>query len=653
MNRKVSVCAGMVAAAVAFSASAEEKVAGQATQEAPGQVAAVDGPGTARTMSASPGVDVAVVDGLDASRLLAASPGVEVAVIDGLDASRLLAASPGVEVAVIDGLDASRLLAASPGVEVAAIDGPDASRLLAAPPLESVAENPAVPRAEARPTPVGITADASVAEQPASTGSALDEPRAEARDTAVAEQPASTGGAVDAPRAEAKATAVAEQPASTSSAVDAPNAETAKSTAVAVADTARGGEVRASEQAASSAETKSESESDAKEVHIPFSFTLVPGLSTSGFHTSNVVNNVSIGLVSTHAKRVDGVAMSLAGNWVEDGGLSGAQLAVGANVSRGPVSGAQFSVATNVSGADLLGLQSTVGVNVVRGHAEGAQLAVGGNITSGAVNGAQLGVGINVAGERLLGAQLAVGANIASGSVHGLQAAAGLNVAGQMSGLQMSSGVSYARSLSGTQLSIINVGGEVDGAQVGIVNVANKIAGAQVGIVNVARESEGEAVGILSIVGGGQAHVAAWTSDVALTHVGVKLGGRHIYSLFTAGYSPSLDGERRRYVLGAGLGAHIPAGRFFFDVDVTSSTLHSQKLFEDTHHVLGQLRLTAGWQVARRFAVFGGVSANTLVSWDGKDQWRELGIGPEWKSVSDEGRTVVRMWPGLLAGVQI
>ncbi|NVJ05356.1 hypothetical protein HUW63_08920 [Myxococcus sp. AM001] len=461
--------------------------------------------------------------------------------------------------------------------------------------------------------------------------------------------------------------AAAEQPVIHSSADGAPSAEATvvPATPDAVGNTSRpdakplastedaavGGEVRASAPGEASAEKQAET--DANEVHIPFSLSLLPGLSTSGFHTGNVVNNVSIGLVATHAKRVDGLAMSIAGNWVGEGGLSGAQLAVGANLARGPVTGAQLSVGANVAGADLLGLQSTVGVNVVRGNAEGAQLAVGGNIASGAVNGAQLGVGVNIAGKGLLGAQLGVGANIAAGRVHGLQASAGLNVAGQMTGLQMSSGVSYARSLSGAQLSIINVGGDVDGAQVGIINIASNVAGAQVGILNVARELDGEAVGILSFVGGGQAHVQAWASDVALTNVGVKLGGRHIYSLFTVGYSPSLNEDRRRYVMGAGLGGHIPAGRFFVDIDLVGSSVHTKRLFDDTDHVLGQLRLMAGWQVARHFAVFGGVSANTLVTWEDSDRWNELGIGPQWRHVADEGRTTVRMWPGLLAGVQI
>ncbi|GHG86646.1 hypothetical protein [Comamonas sp. JC664] len=519
MNRKVSVCAGMMVAAVAFSASASASAAERAA-------------------------DVASARG-------------------------------------------------APPVE-----GPDTARVLATPPLVAASVEMPAPRASTE-------------------GKAA--PHGEASTTAA-------DGAAGTSSAQASQVKAATAEARTDSA---DGASAAKPVAVAVASEA----VRAARDDAAPAETKSEAAVD--EVHIPFSLTLVPGLSTSGFHTGNVVNNVSIGLVSTHARRVDGVAMAIAGNWVGAGGMRGAQLSVGANVSN----------------ADLLGLQSTVGVNVVRGNAEGAQLAVGGNIASGAVNGAQLGVGANVAGQRLMGAQfgvganvsggfvrgvqMAVGVNVAGGPMTGLQASAGANVAGEMSGLQMSSGVSYARQLSGGQLSIINVGGEVDGAQVGIVNIAGKVSGAQVGLLNVAGHSEGEAVGLLSFVGGGQANLAVWSSDVALANVGVKLGGRHVYSLFTVGYSPSIDQDRRRYVMGAGLGGHIPAGRFFVDVDLVGSTLHEKNLFEDTHHVLGQLRLMAGWQVARHFAVFGGVSANTLVSWDGRDAWRELGIGPEWKQVSE------------------
>ena len=476
--------------------------------------------------------------------------------------------------------------------------------------------------------------------------------------SAGAEEPKSAG--VQAPGAEQAAEPAPSRPGEAQGtvaapAVEGPGAERV-TTAPPLVDAAVGGAVSAAPATDSPVVARAKAEpgagAEAQEVHIPFSLTLVPGLSTSGFHTSNVVNTVSIGLVATHAKRVEGVAMSIGGNWVE-AGLSGAQLSVGANVSRGPVTGAQLSVGGNVAGGDFLGVQSAVGVNVVRGMMEGMQASVGVNTVAGSVTGAQLSVGANVATGSVRGAQLGVGANVAAGPVRGLQAAVGANVATDVAGLQMSSGVSYARRLSGGQLSLINVGGEVAGAQVGLVNIAGQVDGAQVGLLNVSGRTEGESVGLLSFVGNGQANVQVWSSDVALTNVGVKLGGRHLYTLLTAGFTPPLGGERRHWNLGAGVGGHIPVGRFYVDIDVVGSTLHERKLIEDSEHILGQLRLMAGYQVARRFAVFAGVSANTLVSWDEDERWEELGIGPEWREVSDGGGTVVRTWPGVMAGIQL
>ncbi|NVJ28401.1 MULTISPECIES: LA_2272 family surface repeat-containing protein [Myxococcus] len=413
------------------------------------------------------------------------------------------------------------------------------------------------------------------------------------------------------------------------------------------------------------------SEAAEQEVHVPFNLSILPGLSTSGFARQNLVHDVSIGLIATHARRVTALGLSLGGNWVTHG-ATGVLATVGANVSGGPVDGTLLAVGGNLVGGDSEGVLASVGTNVVRGTMGGGQLTVGANVTTGEMEGAQLSVGANIAGANVRGAQLTVGGNLAAGTLNGIQMAvggnvargvsrgvqmaAGVNVASDLTGLQMSSGVSYAGKLAGAQLSLINVGGDVDGAQVGLVNVAGHVDGAQVGLVNVAGETEGESVGLLSFVGNGQAHVQAWASDVALTNIGLKLGGRHLYTLLTVGLSPPMDGDRRRYTVGAGLGGHIPMGRFYVDVDVLGSSLHANRLFDfddDTNHVLGQLRVMAGWQLSSRFAVFGGVSSNTLVTWNGSDPWKELGIGPEWKEVSDSGRTTVRTWPGLLAGIQI
>ncbi|RKH37349.1 LA_2272 family surface repeat-containing protein, partial [Corallococcus sicarius] len=251
--------------------------------------------------------------------------------------------------------------------------------------------------------------------------------------------------------------------------------------------------------------------------------------------------------------------------------------------------------------------------------------------------------------------QFSVGANIATGAMKGVQAAVGGNVASSFTGLQASTGLNYARGMEGAQLSLINVGGDVSGAQVGLVNIAGKMDGLQLGLINVARHSDGEALGILSFIGNGQANVQLWASDIAYTNVAVKFGSQHFHTLLTLGFNPGTHTHRRRYVAGAGFGTHLTKGSLFFDLDVMGSSVHADNLFRDGDgtNVLGQLRLVAGWQVAKRFALIGGVVGNTLVTWDNGDRWEELGIGPEWRSTSDGGSTTVRVWPGVLLGVQL
>ncbi|XXF78620.1 hypothetical protein P2318_02360 [Myxococcaceae bacterium GXIMD 01537] len=388
------------------------------------------------------------------------------------------------------------------------------------------------------------------------------------------------------------------------------------------------------------------------EKHVPFNFSVVPGLSTNGVEGGDVVNNVALGLIGTRSGRLDGVAMALVGTWV-DRTVSGAQLSVALNYAGGHVGGAQFATGLNLAGSSLSGLQSSVGLNFVRENLSGAQLATGLNIAGGGVRGLQGAVGLNLAGEDLVGAQFVTGVNIVRGNARGLQASAGLNLApGSMVGLQASAGVSYAGRIDGAQLSIVNVGGEVDGAQVGLVNVANKTKGLQLGLVNVAAHSEGEAVGLLSFIGNGLFNVQAWSSDLAVANVGLKLGGRHLYTLLTVGAQPGTTETRRRYLTGLGFGGHIPMDRFFLDIELLGSNLHVNRILAEPSALVGQLRLIAGWQLAPRFAIIGGLTGNTLVSWKG-DRWEELGVGRDLDWSHTHRDTHVRVWPGALLGIQI
>lgn len=351
-------------------------------------------------------------------------------------------------------------------------------------------------------------------------------------------------------------------------------------------------------------------------VHIPFSISLLPGISTNGFSSGHVVNNISLGMLATHAGRVDGLAMAMVGNWV-DREMRGVELAIGANYA---------------------------------GEVQGAQLAAGLNVAGGALRGWQTAVGVNVAAGELVGAQFAAGLNVAAGKAWGLQAATGLNIAQELVGVQLAAGLNLAGNLRGAQFSLLNVGGDVSGAQVGLLNVGRRVKGLQLGLINVASEAD-SSIGLLSFVGNGQQHVQVWGSEMSMTNVALKLGGRTMHTLFTVGVRPGGEGRQRLWSAGLGVGGHIPAGPFFVDVDALASTLHTGGFVEPTGHLLGQLRLVAGWQPVKHFALFGGLTANTLVSFrdeqvQGVDRFK-LG------RVYESDRVRVRTWPGLLAGLQI
>jgi hypothetical protein len=354
-----------------------------------------------------------------------------------------------------------------------------------------------------------------------------------------------------------------------------------------------------------------------QETRVPVSLSLLPGLSNNGFSSGNVVNNLSIGIIATHAGRVDGLAVAMAGNWVVRE-MSGAELALGANYA---------------------------------GQVKGAQMAVGLNVAGGAMHGWQAAVGANVAAGEMVGAQFSSGVNIAAGKARGLQAATGLNIAPDMVGVQASSGLNLARRLEGAQLSLLNVGGDVSGAQVGILNIARRMKGLQIGLVNVAGEADGLNLGLLNFVGNGQHHVQVWVSDMAMTNVALKLGGKYFHTLFTVGLRPSRDNQERLWAAGLGLGAHIPAGLLFIDVDALASGMHEGRFIDSNNHLLAQLRLVAGFQPFKHFALFGGVTANTLVSFDGQELKGMDRFGEGQVFHSDDAR--VQVWPGLVAGIQI
>jgi hypothetical protein len=340
---------------------------------------------------------------------------------------------------------------------------------------------------------------------------------------------------------------------------------------------------------------------DTEYQHVPVSLWLLPQVSTSGLANDRLYTNVALSLGASGYARLRGLDLSLGGSWITE---------------------------------EMSGAQATVGLTYAGRSASGAQLSVGANIAPGYMAGLQATVGLNYVGLSASGAQLAVGANIAPGHATGLQASSGYNHAG---------------SLRGVQLGLINFGGEVTGSQVGLINIGGKVRGTQIGLVNLSEDVDAP-VGLISLVKNGQQHLELWGSDSAPLNLGFKLGSRHVYTLLTAGYQP--EGETDRWMVGLGLGGHIPLGqRFYIDADVVSWHVNDDEAWTDELNMLNKLRVVGGYRLHDRFAVFAGATFNVLAT--RVDDGSDFGLITGRRLTSESNETTVRIWPGFLAGLRI
>ncbi len=337
---------------------------------------------------------------------------------------------------------------------------------------------------------------------------------------------------------------------------------------------------------------------------------LIPFVQTNDLSDRPVHNRVSFGLVAARSARVDGVAFGIAGHWTD-----------------GDARGLQLSGAFNGAGGDGVGLQ----------------LAGAANFGRGDFTGLQLGGAFNWAGGALTGMQLAGAVNHAHAG-QGWQFAGAVNNAPSFRGLQLAGALNRAGVLLGAQVGVLNIGGEVTGAQVGVINVAGTVRGAQVGVINVGRDVQGESLGLFSFVGNGRAHVEVFASDMAAANVGVKLGSRHLHTVFTAGRLLARPGTEDRWTVGAGVGAHLPFGRWSVDPDLVLNSLHSDR-WEGDGALVAQLRVLGGVKLVQRLTVFAGPTFNVAFQ-PGGHLPPEPSFLPGW-TVGRAG-----LWPGFQVGLR-
>jgi hypothetical protein len=324
---------------------------------------------------------------------------------------------------------------------------------------------------------------------------------------------------------------------------------------------------------------------------------LVPPLDTNALHGARALNHLALGVLAVRSTRLEGLGLAAGVGWV-DGSARGVQLAAIANVVGGQFRGVQVG-AGNLAFSDVTGVQASALVSS----------------TEGAFSGLQFSSTVN-------------------------------RVAAGMTGAQVAAGLNFAQEVRGLQLGLVNISEGVVGAQVGLVNIGSTVRGLQLGLLNVSDDAT-VPIGLLSIVRQGRLSFQVWADDVAPVNVGLKYGGRLVYATLTYGLVPYRGTYRTWY--GAGLGLHLDVQPGYLELDVTTGAW-DYRLGDHSppDDFLTRTRLVVGKDLRRHFGIFAGVTANLYRTAEGDDTASWL---PQ--KVFHSGDHAYRLWPGLMAGIQI
>jgi hypothetical protein len=352
---------------------------------------------------------------------------------------------------------------------------------------------------------------------------------------------------------------------------------------------------------------------------------LLPWLSTDGLHGHRLTHHLSLNLVGGFS-----------------GGLDGLELAGAFNGERGAVRGAQLAGAANVAGGRLDGAQLAGALNVAAGGGEGAQLAGAANYAAG-LRGAQLAGAVNVSTGPTRGVQMAGALNQAS-ALAGLQLAGAANVAGDADGAQIAGAFNFANDLHGLQLGAINVARSADW-QLGVINVARK-SRFQLGVINVAGDND-LSLGVINVVRSQPVQVDVELGTAPVGRLAVRHGSRFLQTIYAVGLSPT--GKDTWWMPGLGLGLHFAGERLFADVDLLVYQLFRGADWLRGVQLMPEARVAAGFKIAPRVAIYGGLGLGCLIS--NGDAAADTVLGPPILHTS--GSTTVTLWPTLVGGVRI
>jgi hypothetical protein len=347
----------------------------------------------------------------------------------------------------------------------------------------------------------------------------------------------------------------------------------------------------------------------------PYQISLLPGLSSHGMYSSQVIDHISLNFWGGYTAGVKGVELA---------GLF--------NINRTNVGFLQTAGIFNIVGGNTYGLQLAGVYNQVFNNASGLQAA-------GLVNKAHAFTG---------GVQLAGLGNLVDQHASGVEIAGVYNNANSFNGVQFSGLMNRTRNAKGLQLTgLINSSKETIGSQIaGIANIASKVHGIQfAGLFNVADSSD-YPIALINFIKNGKKSLAVSTDEFLFTHVDFRSGGRVFYGLIGGGYK--FTNKPSRYMADFGFGAHIKNGTHFTtDAEFVYSNAFGNK---SNAYKVNSFKLLPGYKLNRTLQLFAGPSFN-ITFFDRENS--NLNI-PGWELSRHYGdNNVTVMHIGITGGLQI
>ncbi|MXV16323.1 hypothetical protein [Hufsiella ginkgonis] len=299
----------------------------------------------------------------------------------------------------------------------------------------------------------------------------------------------------------------------------------------------------------------------------PFQASFLPGLSSHGLFSSQIVNKASLNVLGGYTAGVNGLEVAGIFN-VNKHDVEKVQVAGVINMTGGSVKGVQVAGVLNSVFDSIRAVQVAGVLNEVHGNAEGVQVSGVANLVFKDLNGTGI-TGL---------------VNVVARSTNGIQVAGLGNITG--------------KKLRGAQIA-------------GLFNYAREMHGMQVGLLNVADSSSGYSIGLLNLVRRGYHKVSISANETMNFNIAVKTGNANLYTILIGG--KNFSDKELIYSGGFGLGHDV----LFSDKLSVAAEISSQFIYLgnwESTNVLSRFKTNVQFKLHKLVSIFAGPAYSVYYS---------------------------------------